>query len=215
MQLDDKALYVSTYLSDACIPLTEVDRITESRWCNPPTVTIHLQPLSPYGDRIDFIPKTRWWPFGAHRIVAELQSLCFQMRSLIAFDFLVQEFGFTCAIASCTRVRYESIRVYIEVNRCRRDGEVSISFGRLNTEECFSFWLFLKLVNPTLAKSFGVGIANTTEEVAAIVNALAMALRSEGKAIIIGDDSSFERMKDVHWWDFCPEALAVGDRKGD
>ena len=80
VQMDDEALYVSTYRSDARIPLTEVDRITESRWCNPPTVTIHLQPLSPYGDRIVFIPKTRWWPFCTHPIVAELQSLCAKAR---------------------------------------------------------------------------------------------------------------------------------------
>jgi len=76
VQVDDEALYASNYWSEVHIPLAEVDRITESRWCNPPTVTIHLRPLSPYGDRIVFIPKTRWWPFGAHPIVAELQSLC-------------------------------------------------------------------------------------------------------------------------------------------
>jgi hypothetical protein len=79
--VDDEAIYVSNSWSEIPIPLTEVSHITESRWINPPTVTIHLRSLSPYGERIVFIPKFRWFLFGTHPIVSELQALCDRAQS--------------------------------------------------------------------------------------------------------------------------------------
>ncbi len=76
LQVDDEALYVSNYWSEVRIPLVEVSHFTRSRWINPATVTIHLRDMSPYGERIVFIPKARWFPFGSHPIVTELQALC-------------------------------------------------------------------------------------------------------------------------------------------
>jgi hypothetical protein len=81
VQVDDEALHVSNYLSEVCIPLTEASHFTESHWSNPPTVTIHLRSLSPYGERVVFIPKFRWIALGAHPVVGELQTLCDRARS--------------------------------------------------------------------------------------------------------------------------------------
>jgi hypothetical protein len=80
LQVDDETLYVSNYWSEVCIPFTEVDHFTESHWTRPPTVTIHLRNLSPYGERIVFIPKARWFPRGPHPVVSELQALCDRAR---------------------------------------------------------------------------------------------------------------------------------------
>ena len=76
VQVDDAALYVWNYWSEVRVPFTEVDRITQSHLTNPPTVTIHLCGLSPYCERIVFIPTFRWFPFGTHPVVKELQALC-------------------------------------------------------------------------------------------------------------------------------------------
>jgi hypothetical protein len=124
-----------------------------------------------------------------------------------ALGFLIKDYGFTCVKACDLRVRYESNKVYIEMIHGLHDCEVYISFGRLTTQEAFSFTLFLKLVNPNLEKSLGDRMVNTPETVMATVNSLAQVLQSEGQGIIKGDDKVFVRMKDVRWWDFFPEAL--------
>ena len=76
LRMDDEALYVSNYWAEERVPLTEVSHFTRSRFTNPPTVTIHLRSMSPYGERIVFIPKHRWALFGTHPAIAELQALC-------------------------------------------------------------------------------------------------------------------------------------------
>ena len=124
---------------------------------------------------------------------------------------LLKDKGFTCVLASERRVRYESSKVYIEMIHGLHDCEVYIDFGRLNTEERFYFPMFLRMVNPTLEKSLGDRMVDTPDTIAATTNALAKALQSEGQGIIKGEDEVFERMKDVHWWDFDPEALGKGN----
>jgi hypothetical protein len=87
------------------------------------------------------------------------------------------------------------------------DCEVHISFGRVGTQERYSFQLFLQSVNPALEKSLGDRMVDTPETVAATVSAVAKTLQVEGQGIIKGDDEVFERMKEVRWWHFRPEAL--------
>jgi hypothetical protein len=98
-----------------------------------------------------------------------------------AFAFLEGQ-GFSYAVSSPSRVRYESGSVYLDVQFSARDGEVAISFGRLRKKEEFSFTL------DCLAK-------------------LAVALTEEGRPILAGDEELYERMKRVRWWDFRPDAL--------
>jgi hypothetical protein len=122
------------------------------------------------------------------------------------FDFL-QQAGFVCVSGSPFKVRFESKKVFIEISHEQRDGEVSISFGRSDQNEEFSFILFLRLVNSVLQKELGENLANRPEELHQCVKRLATALEAEGKQIIAGNDSVFERMKSVRWYDFQPEAL--------
>ena len=125
------------------------------------------------------------------------------------FAFLL-EHGFSCVYRSPTKVRYESKMVYIEVFHSERDGEIGISFGRLHEKEAFSFTLFLRLVNSALERALGERLASNAEQVRQCVIGLAHALRSRGGPIISGQDWIFERMKNVRWWDFEPDALQDG-----
>lgn len=134
-------------------------------------------------------------------------DLHFRGEAQNALAFLVKDHGFSCVAASDLRVRYESNKVYIDMLHGLQDCEVHINFGRLGRQEEYSFTLFLKSVNPALEKSLGDRMVDTPETVAATVRAVAEALQSEGQEIIKGDDKVFERMKDVRWWHFCPEAL--------
>jgi hypothetical protein len=122
------------------------------------------------------------------------------------FGFLL-EHGFACVSASPTKVRYESKMVYIEISYSDSDGEVAISFGRLKEKEEFSFTLFLRLVDSALERALGERLAYNADQVRRCVVGLANALKSRGWPIISGQDWIFERMKNVRWWDFQPDAL--------
>lgn len=122
------------------------------------------------------------------------------------FAFLL-EHGFALVFTSPTKVRYESKKVYIEVSHSDSDGEVAISFGRLKEKEEFSFTLFLRLVDSTLERALGERLAYNADQVHHCVVGLANALKSRGWPIISGQDWIFERMKNLRWWDFQPDAL--------
>ncbi len=127
-----------------------------------------------------------------------------EVKSKFAF---LEDNGFLCSLASSNKVRYKSNKVYIDIAHGERDGEVSITFGRSGTQEEFSFTLFLRLVNPNLERKFGEQLADKPEQINECLTKLSNVLSCEGKSIIYGDDAIFERMKDVRWWDFKPEAL--------
>jgi hypothetical protein len=122
------------------------------------------------------------------------------------FGFLLKH-GFTCVYTAPTKVRYESKIVYIEVFHSDRDGEVAILFGRLNEKEEFSFTLFLRLVDSALERGLGERLASNADQVRQCLVGLAHALKTRGWPIISGQEWIFERMKNVRWWDFDPDAL--------
>jgi hypothetical protein len=68
-------LYVSNYWREVAIPLGMVDRVSEIRWINVHPVSLHLRRSSEFGDSIMFIPKTRFFGFSAHPVVAEIEQL--------------------------------------------------------------------------------------------------------------------------------------------
>jgi hypothetical protein len=76
VRVDTRALYVSNYLREISVPLSEVEDVTEIRWINLHPVTIHLRADSPFGRKISFMPTARvfglWTP---HPVVAELKRL--------------------------------------------------------------------------------------------------------------------------------------------
>jgi len=123
------------------------------------------------------------------------------------FSYLVTEFSFSAPKISSRSARYESAKVFVEVLHGERDDEISISFGRLATDEYFSFTLFLRSVDPQLEKTLGERIVYKSSDVADCVQGLAAALRDQGKFILVGQDKVFEKMKEVRWWHFQPDAL--------
>jgi hypothetical protein len=122
------------------------------------------------------------------------------------FSYLENK-GFVATEASPNEVRYESNKVNLVVAHSERDGEVSISFGRRDRPEKFSFTLFLRLVNPTLERLLGERMPQERSQLRKCLDDLAGALDREGTQILAGDDLVFERMKHVRWWDFQPQAI--------
>jgi hypothetical protein len=141
--------------------------------------------------------------------MSKRETLGFEEATARAFDLLEKSYGFRKTLASEKKVRYESEKVYIEINYGDYDYELSLAFGRLNRgePERFDFTLFLRLVNPTLEQALGERIADKPEAVRDTLHKLAEALQTQGMDIITGNDVAFERMKSVRWWHFKPEAL--------
>lgn len=76
VSVDDDFLYVSNYLKEISIPLSEIYDVTENMWLNSHPVTIHLQSPSEFGDKITFMPKVRLFSFlSSHPVVEELKEL--------------------------------------------------------------------------------------------------------------------------------------------
>ncbi|CAN5384329.1 hypothetical protein BH10ACI1_BH10ACI1_15520 [soil metagenome] len=75
VSVDDKFLYVSNYLKEIAVPLSDIRDVTESRLRGHP-VTIHLKTRLEFGEKITFLPKIRPFTFSkSHPIVAELKEL--------------------------------------------------------------------------------------------------------------------------------------------
>src|SRR5690348_12502056 len=76
VSVDDNFLYVSNYLKEIALPLSDIYDVTENRWLNTHPVTIHLKSPSEFGDKIVFMPKTRPFAFwSSHQVVKELKLL--------------------------------------------------------------------------------------------------------------------------------------------
>jgi hypothetical protein len=76
VRVDDNFLYVSNYLKEITIPLSQIYDVTENLWINIHPVTIHLKTPSEFGDKIKFMPTVRYFAwFQSHPIVEELKEL--------------------------------------------------------------------------------------------------------------------------------------------
>ena len=76
VSVDDGFLYVSNYVKEIVLPLSEIYDVTENLWVNTHPVTIHLKSPSEFGDKITFMPTTRPFAFfSSHPIVEELKEL--------------------------------------------------------------------------------------------------------------------------------------------
>jgi hypothetical protein len=75
VSVDDDFLYVSNYLKEISIPLSEINDVTEIVWLNIHPVTIHLKSESAFGDKIIFMLKSKFTFFSSHPVVAELKDL--------------------------------------------------------------------------------------------------------------------------------------------
>ena len=76
VSVDEDFLYVSNYLKEVAIPLSEIQDVTENVWVNIHPVTIHLKSPSEFGDKIVFMPTVRFFTlFSSHPVVTELKEL--------------------------------------------------------------------------------------------------------------------------------------------
>lgn len=76
VSVDDDYLYVSNYLRETVIPLSDIYDVTENVWLNTHPVTIHLKSPSEFGDKIVFMPTTRYFTFfNSHPVINELKQL--------------------------------------------------------------------------------------------------------------------------------------------
>jgi hypothetical protein len=76
VSVDDNFLYVSNYMKEISIPLSDIHDVTENIWVNIHPVTIHLKSPSEFGDKIIFMPKVRYFSFfSSHPVVGELKEL--------------------------------------------------------------------------------------------------------------------------------------------
>lgn len=85
VSVDDNFLYVSNYLKEVAIPLSDIYDVTENVWINIHPVTIHLKSPSEFGDKIIFMPKTRVFAFfSSHPVVKELKLLAVRSQNMPA-----------------------------------------------------------------------------------------------------------------------------------
>ena len=76
VSVDNNFLYVSNYIKEIAIPLSEIHDVTENRWVNIHPVTIRLKSSSEFGDKIVFMPTVRFFAFfSSHPVVSELKEL--------------------------------------------------------------------------------------------------------------------------------------------
>jgi hypothetical protein len=74
--VDEKSLYVSNYLKEISIPLSDIADVTESLWARGHPVTVYLKTTSPFGKKISFLPKSQGFKFlKSHPVVAELKQM--------------------------------------------------------------------------------------------------------------------------------------------
>lgn len=75
--VDNRFLYVSNFLKEVSIPLSNVRNVTEIVWLRGNPVTIHLRTPSEFGSKITFIPKSKGFTksLQSHPVVAELRQM--------------------------------------------------------------------------------------------------------------------------------------------
>jgi len=75
VRADEAFLYVSNYRTEVRIPLAALRLVSESGWVNTHPVTLKFSTPTPFGRRVVFMPKIRWFYWTSHPVVAELREL--------------------------------------------------------------------------------------------------------------------------------------------
>jgi hypothetical protein len=75
VSVDENFLYVSNYLKEISIPLSDIYDVTENVWLNIHPVTIHLKSPSAFGRKISFMPQAKFTFFSSHPVVEELKEM--------------------------------------------------------------------------------------------------------------------------------------------
>ena len=80
VEVDDGTLYLSNYVTEIRVPLSEVIDVTESGTLKWFLVGIDLRNPTAFGQHIDFRPRLRFYWSGLHPTVKELQERCQHAR---------------------------------------------------------------------------------------------------------------------------------------
>lgn len=76
VETDGKYLYVSNYMKQVALPLSDVSHVNEMRWMQPYWITLQLRRPSEFGEKIVFIPPFRLLSFWTENpLVDELKSM--------------------------------------------------------------------------------------------------------------------------------------------
>jgi len=76
VSIDKDFLYVSNYLREITIPLSQISNVKETVWTNIHPVTIYLSSPTVFGDEIRFMPPARFYAlFSSHPVVNEIVRL--------------------------------------------------------------------------------------------------------------------------------------------
>jgi hypothetical protein len=83
VEIDEQWLYVSNFLREIRIPLSDIEEITENRWVSTRPITVEFRHETEFGSRIVFMPRPRWWRlWRAHPVVGELEAATRRARGL-------------------------------------------------------------------------------------------------------------------------------------
>ncbi|CAN5501228.1 hypothetical protein BH10ACI2_BH10ACI2_25770 [soil metagenome] len=76
VSVDDEDLYISNYLKEVSVPLSQILNVTDSGWATGHRISIYLRSPSEFGQKIDFLPRhSRIGLFPGHPVVRELFRL--------------------------------------------------------------------------------------------------------------------------------------------
>jgi len=75
VRMDDQALYISNYVKEIVVPLSNVAEVGENRWINIHPVTVRFHSQTEFGSEITFMPKVRLFAFwSSHPVVAQIRK---------------------------------------------------------------------------------------------------------------------------------------------
>jgi len=79
VRIDDKALYISNYVTEIAVPLANVANVTELRWLSTHLITVGFHSETEFGPRVVFLPKVRWLGIWSpqpvpHPVVEEIRT---------------------------------------------------------------------------------------------------------------------------------------------
>ncbi len=84
ISIDDQNLYVSNYLKETVIPISQIKKVTENKWLGRQMVEIQLRSETEFGDKILFMPTTETFLFFmTHPIVKELNHLAAERQKVL------------------------------------------------------------------------------------------------------------------------------------
>lgn len=129
-------------------------------------------------------------------------SLGFSEATISAFNFLVEDFAFTCVRKDVTIARFESNSTFVNVYHGRVSFELNVEIGELTIggvlpENPFTIEEILHLVNPKEAVNYRPFQVHTVESVKKFVSDLANLVKQYATPALIGDHGFFRRLSEL------------------